>query len=286
MFLCKFYLLEQDMEEFPIVLTKSIPMVGNIQMKAEYYELKWVKMGFGRENCDATHIHRCYEIYANVEGEVSFFHNREICDVESGDIVLSYPSDVHYCIYGAPCLHKHYCVWFDNEILGQYLMRRGIRGRIRPSAESRERVLELLCSLAQKEQDPFEQTAHLMELLTLLDAGEKKVGKATFPDRLREILCYMDEHLVEIHGIHDVTKAFFLAESTLYRMFRNELGISFCQYLESQKMALAKRYLRANCSVTDACFLAGFTDCSRFIAKFKKKFGTTPLKYKKQEEER
>ena len=92
---------------------------------------------------------------------------------------------------------------------------------------------------------------------------------------------YIDNNLVEIGGISDVAKAFFIAESTLYRMFHTELGISFNKYLESQRLALAERYLRADRSVTDSCFLSGFTDCSRFISKFKDKFGTTPLKYKK-----
>ena len=38
--------------------------------------------------------------------------------------------------------------------------------------------------------------------------------------------------------------------------------------------------LLAIATVTEACYNAGFSDSSRFIAKFKEKFGMTPLKYK------
>ena len=47
-------------------------------------------------------------------------------------------------------------------------------------------------------------------------------------------------------------------------------------------MALAEKLLRIDISVTDACYRAGFSDCSRFILCFKKKFGKTPLKYKQE----
>ncbi|MBP3591363.1 MAG: AraC family transcriptional regulator [Clostridia bacterium] len=40
--------------------------------------------------------------------------------------------------------------------------------------------------------------------------------------------------------------------------------------------------LKKDASVTEACTAAGFSDCSHFIVLFKKKFGETPLKYKKR----
>ena len=178
-------------------------------------------------------------------------------------------------------MHGHFCVWFADSAIGEFLSRRGIRGRIRPGGESRDRIINLLHSLCSKDTDPFIRASNLMEIITLLDKGGTKEDKKPSHDRMSSILGYIDENLVEIDGIGDVAKAFFISESTLYRMFHTELGISFNKYIESQRLALAERYLRADRSVTDACFLSGFTDCSRFIAKFKDKFGTTPLKYKK-----
>ena len=270
--------MEKIMAEQPILLNESIPAIGDIKINATYSH-----MFFDKEHsiADGTHIHSCFEIYGNLEGDVSFFHDREIYDIEPGDIVLSYPSDVHYCIYRSTCLHRHFCVWFSDDAIGDFLLRRGIRGKICPKAENRERIVRLLQSLCSNQIDPFIRASHLMELITLLDCDDQTPHTTPATGKMSNILAYIDTHLVEITGIKDVAKACFVAESTLYRMFRAELGISFHKYLEAQRLALAERHLRSDCSVTDACFLSGFTDCSRFITKFKDKFGITPLKYKK-----
>ena len=231
------------MAEQPILLNENIPAVGDIKINTKYSRLY-----FDKETsiADGTHIHSCFEIYVNIEGDVAFLHDSEIYDIEPFDIVLSYPSDVHYCIYRSSCMHGHFCVWFSDNAIGDFLSRRGIRGRIRPSIESRDRIVSLLHSLCSKDNDPFIRASNLMELVTLLDSGEKKEVKDSSSDRMSSILGYIDNNLVEIRGISDVAKAFFIAESTLYRMFHTELGISFNKYLESQKLALAERYLRAD----------------------------------------
>ena len=254
------------MAEQPILLNESISAIGDIKINAKYY-----RRYFNKENdvADGTHIHSCFEIYANIEGDVSFLHDSEIYDIAPGDIVLSHPAEVHYCIYRASCMHEHFCVWFADDTIGDFLVRNGIRGRIRPSGENRERIINLLYSLCSNNTDPFIRAANLMELIVLLDTGDKKALSERATDKMSSILGYIDEHLVEIGSIRDVAKAFFIAESTLYRMFHAELGISFNKYIEAQRLALAERHLRADRSVTDACFLSGFTDCSRFIAKFK-----------------
>ena len=265
------------MAEQPIILNENISAIGEIKINAQYY-----RRFFDKETdvADGTHIHSCFEIYANLEGDVAFLHDSEIYDIKSGDIILSHPAEVHYCIYRTSSIHEHFCVWFADDAIGEFLMRRGIRGRIRPSADNRDRIITRLRSICSKNTDPFIRSANLMELIALLDTGDKKVPRERSTDKMSAILGYIDEHLVEIGSIRDVARAFFIAESTLYRMFHSELGISFNKYVEAQRLALAERHLRADRSVTEACFLSGFTDCSRFIAKFKNKFGSTPLKYK------
>jgi AraC-like DNA-binding protein len=92
---------------------------------------------------------------------------------------------------------------------------------------------------------------------------------------------YTEAHLAEIRCTKQVARQFFISESTLNRIFRAQVGMAFGKYLENKRLSLAERFLRSGHSVTEACFLSGFSDCSRFIMKFKENFGTTPLKYKK-----
>ena len=69
--------------------------------------------------------------------------------------------------------------------------------------------------------------------------------------------------------------------TTLERYFKKYLSMTPKRYLEDRKLSQACMLLRQNYSVTDACYESGFDDYSHFIAIFKKNFGITPLKYKK-----
>ena len=75
----------------------------NIVHRCKFYDIQTYRI-------DTTHIHGCYEIYVNIEGDVSFFHDQKIYDITSGDVIFSKPGEAHYCIYHSSCLHDHYCI--------------------------------------------------------------------------------------------------------------------------------------------------------------------------------
>jgi AraC-like DNA-binding protein len=229
---------------------------------------------------DGAHIHSCYEIYVNISGDISFLHGSAVTDIESGDAVVSHPSDVHYCIYRSPCMHDHYCIWLDGAEIGRFLEAHSVRGRIRLSVEDKHRLFSLLGEL-ESATDPLLRTARLLELVTLL-AGEAHAesGEEPLTPILREILEYLDRSYLESPHAAELAERFFISESTLNRMFRRHVGISVGKFIEAKKLSHAERLLRQGLAVTDACYASGFSDCSRFIAFFKKKFGVTPHKYK------
>ena len=123
-----------------------------------------------------------------------------------------------------------------------------------------------------------------MELLCLLDAGRCAQGEASedFPEAVKDMLRYIDLHLTDISGCEELSRVFFVSRSTINRIFRRYVGISAGRLIEAKRLSYAEKQLRAGASVTDTCYQSGFSDCSRFIAAFKKKFGLTPLQYKQE----
>jgi AraC-like DNA-binding protein len=229
---------------------------------------------------DGAHIHSCYEIYVNISGDISFLHGSAVTDIESGDAVVSHPSDVHYCIYRSPCMHDHYCIWLDGAEIGRFLEAHSVRGRIRLSVEDKHRLFSLLGEL-ESATDPLLRTARLLELITLLaKEAHADVIDEPLPPILKEILAYLDLGYLDLTSTHELAERFFISESTINRMFRRYVGISVGKFIEAKKLSHAERLLRQGLAVTDACYASGFSDCSRFIAFFKKKFGVTPHKYK------
>lgn len=260
------------------VLNAATAPIGEVRMRAHYSN---AYVDIGTHTADDAHIHSCYEIYANGSGDVSFLHDSEIYDIQPGDIILSFPADVHHCIYHSSCIHEHFCLWFSDETIGAFLREHGIRGRIRPPVENSTRIRWLLQALCSDDLEPFLRTAYLLELFPLLGSGSRTEYTEITSDKMRSILRYIDAHLAEINGSTEVSQAFFISTSTLNRLFRTHLKMSFSRYLEAQRLASAERLLRADYSVTETCSMCGFKDCSRFIIKFKEQFGATPLQYKK-----
>lgn len=234
---------------------------------------------------DPEHIHNCYEIYVNVSGDVSFLHNKNIYPIQKGDIIISAPGEVHYCIYHSSCVHEHFCLWFnaeENSDIGNFISKHSLLGHIRLGESLHEKLFSVMHKL-DSDTDSFEKTAYFFELLRLLTEKNKESHQvnADIPGKMQEILEYLDENYAEIHFIEEIADRFHISIPTLNRWFRQYVHLSPGKLLAAKKLSCAEKLLRNDYSVADACFSAGFPDCSRFIALFKSKYGLTPLQYKK-----
>ena len=151
---------------FQPILSKTIPNMGEIRMHTQYSN-KFFDME--KEIAQNTHIHSCYEIYLNLSGDISFFHNGKIYDIQAGDILISHPADIHYCIYHSSCVHEHYCMWFVNDFISDFIAKHDIRGRIRLSKYKKERLINLISSLHFDDLESIYKLENLIELITLID---------------------------------------------------------------------------------------------------------------------
>ena len=261
------------------ILNDTVSSFGSVEL---YTTVSAASYDVDSTEVDDAHIHSCYEIYLNVSGDVSFLHDSTVYDVRHADVIVSHPGDVHHCIYRSSCVHEHICIWFQSAEVGDFLHRRGIRGKIRPTGEEAERLLRLACALSDAERDPFRRAADFTDLLMILDtngAADPKSGKEP-PSRIDRMLSYIDGHLLSISGSDELARVFYISESTVQRLFKHHVGVSVGKLIETKRLSHAEKMLRADRSVADACYGSGFSDCSRFILCFKKKFGKTPLKYK------
>ncbi|MBI3233392.1 MAG: AraC family transcriptional regulator [Bacteroidetes bacterium] len=77
-----------------------------------------------------------------------------------------------------------------------------------------------------------------------------------------------------------IAKTAGLSASSLYRLFKNEMGISPVEFVILEKIKLAKRYLTdKNIYIKNVSYEAGFEDSNYFIRVFKHYEGITPKQY-------
>ena len=240
------------------------------------------------DSAEKPHIHDSYEIYVNVSGDVAFLVNNRLYPVERGDVIVSRPGDVHLCIYQSESVHERFCFWIscpENSPLLDFTHREDFANFIHFSDDTRRELLRLLYKLedAQAAGREPSRSAYIFRLLALLNEGEQtEQDRLALPEDIQQVLDFIHENYTQLHSLEDIVQATHISSSTLNRWFRRYLQLSPRKYIEALKLSYAQRLLLEGHSVTTACNRSGFSDCSRFIAVFKSKFGETPLQYQKK----
>ena len=267
---------------FQPMLSDTVTLSGEVKYHLSYKDLY---VDPEKNTVDDSHVHSCYEIYINLSGEVSFLHADKLYSIESGDVIFSEPGEIHHCIYKKPCFHEHYCLWFEvseGTPLLAFLKEHRIRGRIRLEREKKEKLLSLVSEL-KKSGDEFEKSILFLNIMSLFKNTESRDGEEnkTLPHKMQTILGYLNERFLEIDSVTAIAEHLHVSVPTVNRWFREYLHLSPSEFIRAKKLSYAEKLIRSEASVTDACYMAGFSDCSRFIKLFKNNYGKTPLQYKK-----
>ncbi len=94
---------------------------------------------------------------------------------------------------------------------------------------------------------------------------------------------YARKHLSTQLSVRDLADKACMSESSFYRYFRNEFGMTPLQFLTQERMKWARELLlTGDRSVSDVSHEIGFSSVSYFINTFKEHTGTTPKQYQLQ----
>lgn len=100
-------------------------------------------------------------------------------------------------------------------------------------------------------------------------------------DEYNMILQFLNEFHSSI-TLSDLCKHFGRSKSHISHMFKNRSGISLSEYCNDLKLRDAKKLLAStDIPITQIALDSGFSSTSYFIHLFNKKFGISPLKYRK-----
>ena len=96
--------------------------------------------------------------------------------------------------------------------------------------------------------------------------------------RLNEFIA---QHINEVDlSVNDLASAVYMSRSNLFRRLKALYGITPNEYLRRKRLLLAAALLRQNrYTISDVCFMVGFSSPSYFASCFRKQFGILPKNY-------
>lgn len=121
----------------------------------------------------------------------------------------------------------------------------------------------------------------LERALLLLDEINPRSQQAQIDARVREVMDYVGHHLAEPHDVESLAAACDLSASHLARLFRQQVGQTPMQFVESRRMQRAAELLTmTDQTITAIAHAVGFEDAFYFSTRFKTFAGASPRAYR------
>ena len=114
----------------------------------------------------------------------------------------------------------------------------------------------------------------------LVDIGPKLCLPVAQSADLRAALRFTRANLGESLVLEDVARATDISERTLMRRLKDEIHVTWGQYLTSARMVRAMECLADGASVTDTSIQVGYRSLSAFSAAFRRFTGISPVEYR------
>ena len=92
---------------------------------------------------------------------------------------------------------------------------------------------------------------------------------------------YIDSHFDKDISLDDVSKVVNISPYYFSKIFKEESGLNFIEYLTNIRIERAKKLLESSdLSIKEICISCGYSDPNYFSRSFKKNVGVTPTEYK------
>ncbi len=248
---------------------------------------------------DQFHYHPYYEIYFSVSGSCTAFINHSIYHIVPGDFVLIPQSAMHRFVYNANSLVERYNLHFTTDyidslfgteaafllqILFQYPVLH-LTSQIQMQAHS---LLDALyCETEEKNSfSEADSRAYAILILSLLARNRDRIQLQDLnlmENAIQTSARYIFNHFRENLSLSDVAAAVHMSPTYYSKKFKSITGIGFKEYLTKIRLYEATELLvHSDLNITEIALCCGFNDGNYFGDAFRKEYGMSPLKYKRE----
>lgn len=236
-----------------------------------------------KSECDivfSTHTHDSIELFYILKGSVIYRYEGTTLELGEGDLIITPPHCYHstelkkdveseriIMLINHPFELNDAAVYSSNELFQALFKSIENYYNIMP-AEDYPRLFKI-------------KTDEIILVLNQLSLSAKR-RRIIVNSKIASILDYINENIKGPITPKSVSKACFISEGYLQRLFKKELNITPGQYILSKKLSLAKfMILNSDEKISSISYKLGFEDYSVFYRCFVKHFNISPSKLKK-----
>ena len=117
-------------------------------------------------------------------------------------------------------------------------------------------------------------------LMRAIDENPQPAVTAESHSLLDGLLSYIDKNLNKRLVLPEMASLFAISESTISKLFRSRMDISFYRYVTKRRLIAAKTLIGMEIALEDIPSRIGYGDYSSFYRSFKKEYGISPTQYR------
>lgn len=236
------------------------------------------------------HYHHAFEIYYMKDGICNYFIDNHAYKVVPGDVILIPGDTIHRTNYGG-IAHTRYLINCSNEYIAQSVIEKipTIGYLYRNS-----RIMKQLDDVFAKIEKEYAQAdglsadalkCYTSELFFLILRNENEhESKRDESSMVTQVLEYMQNNYMNEVKLSVVAKMVSVSAEHLSRVFKQETGFGFKEYLTILRLQKAEIMLinEPGRAVSEVAYACGFNDGNYFSYKFKEAYGVSPTKVRDQ----
>jgi len=249
------------------------------------------------------HFHSTYEIYYLLEGDLSYFIEKETYHLLKGGLVFINENRIHRTTYNPDVLHERILVELEThfvEKMGQLFPSLSFASLLsghgfvfQLSQDEQKRIEDLLMGIIREQQNKVIGYAEstkilLMELMMFLlqKSVEKEPPLPPISDtryqKIYEITNYIMCNYQQINSLQDLCDHFYLNKYYLCHVFKQVTGLTVKEYINAIRIKNAKELLtKRKGTITNISQSVGYESVTHFDRVFKEYIGMSPLQYRK-----
>ncbi len=246
-----------------------------------------------------VHHHDFYEVYLFLSGEVEYWVEGHIFHLQSGDLLLLNPMELHRpLITHASSVYERIVLWinksylesisndeiqlarcFDNTIFTH-------NNLLRPTNAQRSEIMSRISELIRECYNgeyggKLCASGILLQLMVQLNrmalhSSSAPQEREDAPKLVAQVLTYINEHYMEDLSLEGLAEQFFVSKYHLSHEFTRAVGVGVYRYIMLKRLLMAKQMLTDGTSPGEVSASCGFRDYTNFFRAFKAEYGISP----------